>query len=270
LLILALLAGSAALFALDRQAEANEQRQFAEENAAEADRQREQAEALAASEAEATQEAEQQRAEAETQAAVAQARELTLEAEKVVESDPELSAHLALSAVASLREAGENPAQAVSVLRSAIANDRVTFRVPGGRFVAMHPDGSLLATTDLVDDVAVGVAVWDIATGEVVERYARPDDMDPGDGFHAAAFSPDGNLLAVSFEFAEPAVTIWNRSTGESFHIGTYPGTFISPVFSQDGAFVAITPEQFDTDIPEYRFGRWPNGNWSTKPATAA
>ena len=148
LLILALLAGGAAAFALDQRNDAQaaaaaeaEQRQLAEANAAEA---------------------EIQRAEAEQQTEVAEARELTLEAEKVLVEDPELSAHLALAAVATLRQAGENPAQAVSVLRSAIESDRVTFRIHGGRFVAVHPDGSLLATTDWVDDKAVGVAVWDI------------------------------------------------------------------------------------------------------------
>jgi hypothetical protein len=234
LLILALLAGAAAIYALDQRNDAVASATRADENATEANEQRQAAEGAAA-------EAEEAKQEAEQQAAIATARELTLEAEKALESDPELSAHLALAALASFRQSGENPAQAVSVLRSAIANDRVTFRVPGGRFVAMHPDGSLLATTDLVDDEVVGVAVWDIATGEVVERYARPDDMDAGDGWHSAAFSPDGNLLAVAFQLAEPAMTIWDRTTGESFHIGTYPGVApIGTVFSPDSAFVTI------------------------------
>ena len=70
--------------------------------------------------------------------------------------------------------------------------------------------------------------------------------MDPGDGWHAAAFSHDGNLLAVMFEEAEPAVTIWDRTTGESFHIGTHPGNFTPPVFSPDDALVALVFDDND------------------------
>ncbi len=237
LLLLTVATAGAGLAALDQLDEANDQRQLAEGSAADAEEAKQIAEENAAAETEARREAEQQRAEAETQTAIAQARELTLEAEKALESNPELAAHLALAAVASFRDADENPAQAISLLRTAIANDRITFRVPGSKFVTVHPDGSLLATTD--EDA--GVAVWDIATREVVERYTRPADMDAGSGWHAAGFGPDGNLLAVLFENAVPAVTIWDRTTGESFHLGTQSS--LGPdglVFSPDGAFITI------------------------------
>jgi hypothetical protein len=112
LLILALIAGGAALFALDQRndavanaaradenaTEANEQSRLAEENADEANEQRQAAEAAAA-------EAEEAKQEAEQQAAIAQAREVTLEAEKVLETDPELSSHLAVAALTTLRDA---------------------------------------------------------------------------------------------------------------------------------------------------------------------
>jgi hypothetical protein len=123
-LLLALLAGAAALFSLD-------QRNEAQQSQAEA-------EAAAAAEELAKEEAQQQRdiaqsneREAERQAAIARARELVLEAEQVVSSDPELSAHLALASLAALTAGGEETAQAVSALRAAVESDRVVWRVPG-------------------------------------------------------------------------------------------------------------------------------------------
>ena len=172
-----------------------------------------------------------QRNQAQESAEVAEARELVLEAEKVLEADPELSAHLALTALASFRSAGEPRGPAESALRDAIAADRITLRVPGGEFVGVHPDGSLLATMD-----GDGVAVRDMATGAIVDRYGRDDATANG-----VAFSPDGNLLAVTFR-TEPAVTIWNRLTGETFSFGSHPVDLPTqhPVFSPNGEFLAV------------------------------
>ena len=113
---------------------------------------------------------------------LAQAREVVLEADRVVTDDPELSALLALTALDSFRAAGANPLPAVTALRNALARDKITFREPGGRFAAVHPGGTLIATADGDD-----VAIWDRKTHEIVERYVR-------EGAQAtdATFSPDG------------------------------------------------------------------------------
>jgi hypothetical protein len=174
-----------------------------------------------------------QRGVAQQEASLAQARELVGEAEAVLEFDPELSGLLALDAVAAFGSAGERvvPGEAVSALRSFIAAQRVEFRVPGGRFAAVDPDGSLLATAD--DD---GVAVWDIAIGEVVERYARDDGVAA-----EAAFSPDGQHLAVVYQEADVPVTIWDRSDGEGIEIGEgRVGDLPIITFSAEGDLLAF------------------------------
>jgi WD40 repeat protein len=145
---------------------------------------------------------------------VARARELTAEAENVLETDPELSIHLALAAIEPLREAGENTTQAVNTLRAAIAADRVLFQVPGGEAVAVSPDGQLLATADVEDSVAIGVAVWDIETAEIVDRFTTaspPLDL---------AFSPDGESLFVAFRGADQPVMRWDLTTGQPTPFG--------------------------------------------------
>ncbi|MEA2058188.1 MAG: WD40 repeat domain-containing protein, partial [Actinomycetota bacterium] len=174
-----------------------------------------------------------QRGVAQQEASLAQARELVGEAEAVVEFDPELSGLLALSAVTAFDAAGEQavPEEAVSALRSFVAAQRVELRVPGGRFAAVHPDGSLLATTDGND-----VAVWDITAGEVVERYARDDGAAA-----EAAFSPDGKHLAVVYHDSNTPVTIWDRTSSEAVEIGEGTvGDLPIIAFSPDGQLLAF------------------------------
>jgi WD40 repeat protein len=230
LLILSLFALGTAVYAIDQRNDARaataaeaEQRQIAEHNETAA-------EAAAEAEAEIREVAQQRQAEAEQQAAIAHGRELVLEAEKTVSTDPELSAHLAIASLTLLSDAGENPAQAVAALRAALANDRIVTRLPGGDFVAVHPDGTLLAT-----GIGNDAVVLDIASGGEVERYGREGAFAAG-----AAFSPDGNLLVVAFWDAIPTATVWDRTTGESFTLGTHPRGFPDLVFNPDGDLLAM------------------------------
>jgi hypothetical protein len=183
-----------------------------------------------------------QRGVAQQEASLAQARELVGEAEAVLEFDPELSGLLALNAVEAFGSAGEDPVpgEAVSALRSFVAAQRVEFRVPGGRFVAAHPDGSLLATA--ADD---GVAVWDISTGEVVERYARD-----GGVAAEATFSADGKYLAVVYQDSDTPVTIWDRTSGEATEIGDGTvGDLPIISFSADGELLAFSSVGTGVDV---------------------
>jgi hypothetical protein len=120
LLLLALVAGAAAIYAIDQRNETEQQRIIAEENAAEADAQRDiaeenesVAEAAAAAEAEA-------RREAERSALLAGSNELALRAEKEIPVDAERAMLLAIEAIGLARQAGIEPVEATRSLRNAL------------------------------------------------------------------------------------------------------------------------------------------------------
>ena len=177
---------------------------------------------------------------------LAEAREIVLEADRVVDDDPELSALLALTALESFRAAGANSQQAVTALRNAIARDRIIFREPGGRFAAVHPDGTLIATADGDD-----LAIWDRNTHEIVERYVREGAQAGG-----AAFSPDGILIAVSYPNTDNPVRVWNRSTGEFTDVGSEASNYVDDVaFNPAGDLVTFALD----DLVEV----WSTLSWS-------
>jgi WD40 repeat protein len=193
-----------------------------------------------------------QRNDARSQASIAQGRELTLEAEKVVDLDPELSIHLALAAMAALSNTSEDPAQAVAALRAALANDRVLTRFPGGKFVGVDSTGTLLVTGD--PGAPGGAVVWDIPRQDVVDRFQRE-----GDSAVFGALSPDGKLVAVGFA-GDPAITVWDRATRESFEIDPKGGVDANlPIFSPDGAYLAFE----STTTGELDFAEWSTEVWS-------
>jgi WD40 repeat protein len=153
--------------------------------------------------------AEVQRAQAEENAALAEARELILEAEKNVTIDPELSMLLALEAIEAFRGSGaEAPPAAQSVLRRGMAADRVVARVPGGRWVAVSPDGSLFATRGEGDTVVIR----NVDTMEIVTSMPLP-----GANAGPAFFHPSGDWLAVVHEGGSQAVRVWSLGTPGSF-----------------------------------------------------
>jgi WD40 repeat protein len=140
-----------------------------------------------------------QRDQAEENAHLAQARQVILEAEKSLTLDPELSMLLALESIEAFRAAGlDPPGSAISVLREGIRTSVVTKRLPGGRFVAVNPDGTLLATHGNGD-----VVVRNIASGEVVATLTRPGTSPIG------AFFASGDTLAVSYQGVAKPVRIW-------------------------------------------------------------
>ena len=123
-------------------------------------------------------------------------------------------------------------------LRAAIANDRVTFRAPGGGVVAVGPDGQLLATADVGEKAqAVGGAlVWDIKTEEIVNRFTTESRLVD------LQFSPDGDsLLRLAFRAADQSVMRWDLKNGQTTPFGpeetdTANGFAVSP----DGSLIAF------------------------------
>ena len=176
-----------------------------------------------------------QRGEAERSTALAEARELILEAEKNVVIDPELSMLLALEAIEAFQVSGEEaPLSAQSVLRRGMVEDRVVARVPGGRFVAVSADGTLFATRGEQDTVVIRT----VATREIITTLTLPDAER-----YAASFHPSGHWLAVPHNLDDQGdkIRVWDWKTGVSFDIGSQEaeGARIARIsFSPDGNLI--------------------------------
>jgi WD40 repeat protein/class 3 adenylate cyclase/tRNA A-37 threonylcarbamoyl transferase component Bud32 len=207
------------------------------------------AEAAASAEAEQRAIADEQRAVAEEQFALARSREFAMLSDDNLAVDPERSILFALEGMDVAASVGRQLDEPVTALRQALLADRIVERIPGGDFVAYSPDGSLLATA-----LGTDTAIWDADTAEQIRMLPSPE----GRFAWHADFSPDGRLLAFSYEplpvsTSEPGrrnprrfglgplVIVWDVATGDEMARYEAPAV-IQPraVFTPDGTALAI------------------------------
>ncbi len=107
--------------------------------------------------------------------------------------------------------------------------------------IAFSADGNLLAVADGDRNPAPGrdkapvVAVYEIATGELVGQFKLPEGM-----AHSAAFSPDGRLLAAGADGGKNAVHLWDVYTGQEVAaLEGHSAGVLSVAFSPDGKLLA-------------------------------
>ncbi len=283
LLVLALIAGAAAIFALDQR---NEAEQLAE------------SEAIAREEADANAtEAEENAHEAQRNAALAEARELAASAIGVVDDDPELATLLALEAITSAPEGAAQPVEVINALWEATAGNRLLQVIEPGLLTintdiatSISADGSLL----FVSGVEAAVLI-DVASGQTLWEY----ELGTEDEIRSTVLSPDGALVAVPIaepdarfsasRDAEPdlrpaRVVILDGTTGEEVTVLEFPECRQTeiPAWSTDSSRLMVNSgpqecfrqgspsgfwvEVFDTTSwqslalidapePEYRFG---------------
>jgi len=139
------------------------------------------------------------RGDAQDQAATADRQALVLQATLQTDRDPELGMLLALEALDSAEADSADLPEGLVALRAAAEAQRLVSRYDGGRFVAVSPDGLLMATA-----ADTGVAVMDIETGEIVRILDQPK----ASATHAA-FGPDGRVV-VGYEGLDPSVSEWD------------------------------------------------------------
>ncbi len=99
---------------------------------------------------------------------------------------------------------------------------------------AFSPDGTLLASA--VGPYAVGVDLWDVATGQRITTLTNPPQHN---GVVKLVFSPDGKFLAVA---DGGHVCVWNLATDAlTVNLTTPGGGITAMAFSPDGKLLATS-----------------------------
>ncbi len=113
------------------------------------------------------------------------------------------------------RIAYEDDGGAIHLVDAADGQELRTLQLPGTQYsqVAFSRDSQRLAGGGTSGD-DVHVAVWDLATGEVLHRWDWPQGRDPHSRVEAIAFGPDGRQLAAAM-FRQDAVRWWNLDSGQ-------------------------------------------------------
>jgi len=247
LLILALLAGAAAIFALDQRNDAQDQQAAAEASAAAEAEARDEADANAARAEENAGEATRNAELAAEEARTARARELGASAIEIVDSDPGLARLLSLEAIDVLGSAEDQPAFVINALWRSLQADRLA-----GQFETGHPGMTTIALSG--DGTRIAVASFD---GGVLSVYAVPEGTllwehsdEDAFAFGLPAFSPDGQHTAVGVwlepqaedEGPSSRVDVLDAADGSVVVALDYPfcATADPSAWSLDGSLLAI------------------------------
>jgi len=167
--------------------------------------------------------------QAQERARLAASREWATAALNNLESDPELSAWLAIYAVSEA-----NTPQAENALHQAVQALRAQFNLTGhiGDVWSLDfsPDGKRLATAGFDQTTKV----WDAQTGqELLSLQGHSGWVDD------IAFSPDGKTLATASE--DSTARLWDAQTGKELANINRPHAIYSLAFRPDGKQLALT-----------------------------
>jgi DNA-binding SARP family transcriptional activator/serine/threonine protein kinase len=182
-----------------------------------------------------------QRGAAEDQARLSQARALAGEAQLAVNGDPELGILLALEAVHAYQDDDGRPVpESLSALHAAVQASRVELHLPEGYLVAaVSPDGRTVATDSLAERTTL--RLLDLETGALLA--ALPGRAEIG----GAAFSPDGETLAVSYGMEDDGTAVELFEAGTWRSLATYDGPadrYAQLAFTDDGRFLGSIGEE--------------------------
>lgn len=142
----------------------------------------------------------------------AQAQELALiNGARAALADGNYSEALAFALAATNRE---NPSSAAQVILAESAYNNNVARVMQSASpivkISAHPDGQHLLS---VPGDGVEKALWDVTTGEIVQRF-DPDNPEPV-GLSSGAISPDGKLAAFGQDDGQ--IVLYDLATGDEF-----------------------------------------------------
>jgi WD40 repeat protein/ABC-type transport system substrate-binding protein len=230
-ILLALVMGGLAVYALVQQGAANDRasQALSARNTAEARRV----------------EADKARTETEQQARISKAQALAANALAQLEVDPERSILLAVEAVKLAQQPGTEVAlaQAGDALRQSLERARLAWPPLTGHTgpvntAAFSPDGKEVLTAS-EDGTA---RVWNFTTGQTRLLLKGPN---PADSNTLAIYSPDGQTILTAY--GSGGVRLWQAQSGrELFALNGHTGRINSTVFSADGRYI-VTGSQDGT-----------------------
>jgi WD40 repeat protein len=166
----------------------------------------------------------EQRQRAEDEADDSLSRQLVVQSSALLEDQLDLGLLLSIEAY----HASQTDEARIALLRSAWQTRllKASLRAsPGRTYLALSPNGRTLASggTD-------GLILWDVETGELVDRFAYSKDL------RGIAFSPDGKTIAAG---SRGVVALWDATTGELVRELPYPNWVVRVAFTPNGSSLA-------------------------------
>jgi WD40 repeat protein len=117
-------------------------------------------------------------------------------------------------------------------------------------FAEFAPDGSWLWTVDRQH----GLRVWDAATGRPYPAWHPPGGRDRTSAHWMATVSPDSRWIAAAFDRPEPAVLVWEATTGRT--VAALDGACHPVVFTPDSRGLVTATPGTDVKIWDVTAGR--------------
>lgn len=173
-------------------------------------------------------------------------REMAAVSIGLLDSDPELSLHLAMR---SINDPNTRTPQAQDALRRAVLSPPVDLTLLGHtgavRSVEYDRDGKRLITAG-ADNTA---RIWDAANGhELLVLRGHTDSV------NGAAFSPDGRLVATAS--ADKTVCFWDATTGqELLALAGHTDSVNGAAFSPDGQWIITASDDWTARVWDVETG---------------
>ncbi|MDH7579148.1 MAG: tetratricopeptide repeat protein, partial [Bacillota bacterium] len=121
-----------------------------------------------------------------------------------------------------------------------VASGQNLLKISGGGFVAVSPDGKVLASASYLDE---DIILWDAATGQKLKTFSENGLV------NSIAFSPDGKTLASGSRSLKTDISIWDVASGKIVKSWDDPNGAGAITFFPDGRTLATLSNYYSCVI---------------------